>query len=100
MGRMQAMELAGSEMPLEQQIAIHFSSNCYPPIPSKMIPVAVEAINAYWNEEYAKVIQLPEGVEFRNGENWVFASQAIESLHLDSWLSEIYWTEDEEEEED
>jgi hypothetical protein len=100
MGRMQAMELAGSEMSLEQQIAIHFSSNCYPPIPSKMIPVAVEAINAYWNEEYAKVIQLPEGVEFRNGENWVFASQAIESLHLDSWLSEIYWTEDEEEEED
>ena len=100
MGRMQAMELAGSEMTLEQQIAIHFSSNCYPPIPSKMIPVAVEAINAYWNEEYAKVIQLPEGVEFRNGENWVFASQAIESLHLDAWLSEIYWTDEDEEDEE
>ncbi len=94
---MTAMSLTEMEIPLEQQIAIHFSSNCYPPIPSKMIPVAVEAINAYWNEEYAKVIQLPEGVEFRNGENWVFASQAIESLHLDAWLSEIYWTEDEEE---
>ena len=94
---MTAMSLTEMNVPLEQQLAIHFSSNCYPPIPSKMIPVAVEAINAYWEEDYARVIQLPEGVEFRNGENWVFASQAIESLHLDAWLSEIYWTEDEEE---
>ena len=99
MGRMQAMELAGSEMSLEQQIAIHFSGNCYPPIPKMMIPVAVEAINAYRDGEFAKVIQLPDGALFRNGENWVFASQAIESLHLDAWLDEIFWTEDEEEEE-
>jgi hypothetical protein len=98
MGRMTAMSLAEMDLPIEDQIAIHFSSNCYPPIPKVMIPVAVEAINAYWDEDYAKVIQLPEGVEFRNGENWVFASQAIESLRLDAWLSEIYWTEDEEEE--
>jgi hypothetical protein len=98
MGRMQAMELAGSEMSLEQQIAIHFSGNCYPPIPKIMIPVAIEAINAYWDEDYAKVIKLPEGVEFRNGEDWVFASQAIESLHLDAWLDEIYWTEEEDDE--
>ena len=97
MGRMTAMSLTEMDVPLEQQLAIHFSSNCYPPIPKQMIPVAVEAINAYWDEEYAKVIQLPEGVEFRNGENWVFASQAIESLKLDAWLDEIYWTEEEEE---
>ena len=100
MGRMTAMSLTEMDVPLEQQLAIHFSSNCYPPIPSIMIPVAVEAINAYWDEEFAKVIQLPEGVEFRNGENWVFASQAIESLRLDAWLSEIYWTDEDEEEED
>ena len=98
MGSMQAMELASSGMPLEQQIGIHFAGNCYPPIPKAMIPVAVEAINAYHDGEFAKVIKLPEGVEFRNGENWVFASQAIESLRLDAWLSEIYWTDEDEEE--
>ena len=97
MGSMQAMELASSGMPLEQQIAIHFAGNCYPPIPSKMIPVAVAAIEAYNENDYARVIKLPEGVEFRNGESWVFASQAIESLRLDAWLSEIYWTEEDEE---
>jgi len=46
MGRMTAESLAGMDVPLEQQIAIHFSSNCYPPIPSVMIPVAIEAIDA------------------------------------------------------
>jgi hypothetical protein len=97
MGSMQAMELASSGMPLEQQIAIHFAGNCYPPIPSKMIPVAVAAIEAYQELDFARVIQLPEGVEFRNGESWVFASQAIESLRLDAWLQEIYWTEEDEE---
>jgi hypothetical protein len=62
-----------------------------------MIPVAVEAIDAYYDEDYAKVIKLPEGVEFRTGEDWVFASQAIESLRLDAWLPEIYRTEEDEE---
>jgi hypothetical protein len=99
MGRMTAMSLTEMDVPLEQQLAIHFSSNCYPPIPSKMIPVAIEAIDAYHEEEFARVIQLPEGVEFRNGENWVFASQAVESLRLDAWLPEIFWTEEDEDDE-
>ena len=96
MGRMTAMDLQDQGLTLEQQIGIHFSSNCYPPIPSVMIPVAIEAIDAYWDEDYAKVIKLPEGVQFRNGEDWVFASQAIESLRLDAWLQEIYWEDEDE----
>ena len=100
MGYATAVGLTDTDLNLSDQLAIHFSSNCYPPIPKIMIPVAIEAIDAYWDGEFAKVIQLPEGVEFRNGENWVFASQAIESLRLDAWLSEIFWTEDEEEEEE
>jgi hypothetical protein len=99
MGRMTAIDLQEQGLSLENQIAIHFSSNCYPPIPSKMIPVAIEAIDAYHEEEFARVIQLPEGVEFRNGENWVFASQAVESLRLDAWLPEIFWTEEDEDDE-
>ena len=97
MGLSTARGIAETELPLEEQIAWHFSTNCYPPIPKQMIPVAIEAIDAYWEEDYAKVIKLPEGVQFRNGEDWVFASQAIESLRLDAWLEEIYWTEEDEE---
>jgi hypothetical protein len=99
MGRATAMDIASTDVSLEQQLSIHFSSNCYPPIPSKMIPVAIEAIDAYHEEDFAKVIRLPEGVQFRNGEDWVFASQAVESLRLDAWLPEIFWTDEEDEEE-
>jgi hypothetical protein len=96
MGYATAIGLTDTDLSLEDQISIHFRSNCYPPIPQQMIPVAVAAIDAYYEEDYAKVIKLPEGVHFRNGEDWVFASQAIESLRLDAWLSEIYWEDEEE----
>jgi hypothetical protein len=94
MGMMTALDLKEQGLSLEQQIAIHFSSNCYPPIPSKMIPVAIEAIDAYWEEDYSRMIPLPEGVEFRDGSTSVSASQAIDSLRLDAWLVDDY--EDEE----
>ena len=90
MGMMTAMDLASSDVSLEQQISIHFSSNCYPPIPKIMIPVAVAAIDAYWEEDYSRMIPLPEGVEFRTGATSVSASQAIESLRLDAWCMDDY----------
>lgn len=90
MGLSTAMSLTGLELSLEDQIGIHFSSNCYPPIPKIMIPVAVEAIDAYWEEDYSRMIPLPEGVEFRTGATSVSASQAIESLRLDAWCMDDY----------
>jgi hypothetical protein len=85
---MTAIDLQEQGLSLEQQIGIHFSSNCYPPIPKVMIPVAVAAIDAYWEEDYDLMIPLPDGVEFRDGSTSVSASQAIESLRLDAWCME------------
>ena len=81
---MTALDLAGSEATLEQQLSIHFSSNCYPPIPQQMIPTAIEAIDAYWEMDYSRMIPLPEGVSFR-GQSEVSASNVIESYRLDAW---------------
>jgi hypothetical protein len=89
MGMMTALGLAGSEATLEQQLSIHFSSNCYPPIPQQMIPTAIEAIDAYWDEDYSRMIPLPEGVSFR-GQSEVSASNVIESYRLDAWLVDNY----------
>jgi hypothetical protein len=88
MGMMTAIGITETELTIEQQIGMHFASNCYPPIPSIMIPVAVAAIDAYWEEDYSRMIPLPEGVEFRTGATSVSASQAIESLRLDAWCVE------------
>ena len=89
MGMMTALDLAGSEATLEQQLSIHFSSNCYPPIPQQMIPTAIEAIDACWEEDYSRMIPLPEGVSFR-GQSEVSASNVIESYRLDAWLVDDY----------
>jgi hypothetical protein len=88
MGLSTAMGITETELPLERQIGMHFSSNCYPPIPSMMIPVAIAAINAYWEDDLELDIPLPEGVEFRDGSTAVSARQAIESLRLDAWCME------------
>ena len=87
MGRATAMDLAESNVSLEQQLTIHFSSNCYPPIPQQMIPTAKMAIFHFWEEDYDAMIQLPEGVSFR-GSNEVSARNVIESYRLDAWVME------------
>ena len=47
MGSNFANDLANTTgITLEQQLVIHFSTNCYPPIPVQMVDVAVKAINA------------------------------------------------------
>jgi hypothetical protein len=53
-----------------------------------MIPVAVAAIDAYYEEDYDLMIPLPDGVEFRDGSKSVSASQAIQSLRLDAWCQD------------
>jgi hypothetical protein len=93
MGMSTAMDLAGLEVSLEQQLSMHFSSNCYPPIPQAMIPTAIEAIDAYWEDDLSRMIPLPEGVSFR-GSDEVSASNVIDSYRLDAWLpedEEFYW---------
>jgi len=104
MGYATAVGLTDTDLTLSDQISIHFSSNCYPPIPKVMIPVAVEAIDAYWEGDYNRVIELPfDGVDrdgnpfqirWRDGSTSVSASQAIESLRLDAWCVDDYEDED------
>lgn len=74
-------------MSLEDQLSIHFRSNCYPPIPLMMIPTAVAAIDAYWEDDLNKMIPLPEGVSFR-GNSEVSAYNVISSYRLDAWCME------------
>jgi len=89
MGLSTAIGLTDTDLTLEQQLSIHFSSNCYPPIPQQMIPTAIEAIDAYWEMDYSRMIPLPEGVSFR-GHSEVSASNVIESYRLDAWCMDDY----------
>lgn len=87
MGRNFSDDLAtDTTLALETQIAIHFSSNCYPPVPQFMVAVAVEAINAYNEYDGSRIITLPAGVTFRDSKE-VTAFEAIDNLRLDSWCN-------------
>jgi hypothetical protein len=89
MGSNFANDLAlADNLTIENQIAIHLSSNHYPPVPAIMVPTCIEAIDAVndaglWDLE----IPLPEGVSWR-GLTTAPAHAIIEAHHLNAWLIE------------
>ena len=91
MGNNLATELADSdlfpELDLEMAISIHLQSNHYPPVPLSMVEPCIEAIDAYYEGDYNKLIEMPEGVSYR-GDTHAPASAIIEQHHLSAWLPE------------
>lgn len=98
MGSMTATEIAGTDsLTMEQQIAWHLQGNHYPPVPVSMVQACIEAIDAYWEDDLDRHIDLPtDGVD-RNGEpfqitwrgeSWAPAREIIINHHLDAWCTE------------
>lgn len=94
MGYISALGIADSNTSLEQQVSWHLSSNCYPPVPQFMVPVAVKAVNAVLSYEGGNDIELPENVYF-HGENTVNAYTIVENLHLWAFVHERLEGDDE-----
>jgi hypothetical protein len=93
MGLNTAIDLASNELGLETSLTIHLRSNHYPPVPHEMVPVCIAAIDAYWEMDTDRLIQLPEATSWW-GEDKAPAWAIIEGHHLESWCQEDY--EDEE----
>ena len=55
MGYNTALDLS-TELDLEMAISIHLQSNHYPPVPLSMVEPCIEAIDAYYDEDYDKLI--------------------------------------------
>jgi hypothetical protein len=87
MGSNLAYDLASDELGLDLETAIgyHLRGNHYPPVPLSMVEPCIDAIDAYWNEDYNKMIEMPEGVSYR-GSKYAPASAIVEQHHLDAWL--------------
>ena len=89
MGSNLATELADSdifpELDLETALGYHLQGNHYPPVPLSMVQPCIDAIDAIWEDNYNKLIELPEGIKWR-GETHAPAYAIAESHHLDAWL--------------
>ena len=88
MGYNTALDLSEElELDLEMAISIHLRSNHYPPVPLSMVQPCIDAIDAYYDEDYDKLIEMPEGVSYK-GDTHAPAWAIIEQHHLDAWLPE------------
>jgi hypothetical protein len=89
MGYNTALDFAENlDISLEQAIGYHLQGNHYPPVPLSMVQPCIDAIDAYYDEDYRREIDLPEGVLWRN-QVTAPASAIIEQHHLDAWLPEV-----------
>jgi hypothetical protein len=89
MGLNMATELADGTLGLDMAgaIAMHLRANHYPPVPTSMVQPCIDAIDAYWEDDLNRQIELPEGISWR-GENSAPAYAVIESHHLEPWCME------------
>lgn len=89
MGANFANEMASGELDflglsLQGQIEIHLTSNFYPPIPSSMAKPCVDAIEAYWEDDYYREIELPHPIKYK-GLTTAPAHAIIDQHKLDAW---------------
>jgi hypothetical protein len=88
MGLNTATDLAENiDITLEQAIGFHLQGNHYPPVPLTMVQPCIDAIDAYYEEDYQRNIELPEGVFWR-GNSSCPASAIVDAHHLSPWLPE------------
>jgi hypothetical protein len=75
------------EISLEDAIGMHLQGNHYPPVPLIMVAPCIEAIDAYYEEDFNKEIEMPAGVSYK-GKTTAPAWAIIEQHHLNAWLPE------------
>jgi hypothetical protein len=88
MGSVTAIGLADSVLDLETQIGYHLQGNHYPPVPLSMVQPCIEAIDAYYDEDYNRYIAMPEGV-FYKGMSHAPASAIVEQHHLEWFIQPV-----------
>lgn len=89
MGSNLSRELASGELDflglsLNKQMVIHLTGNFYPPIPMSMVEPCVEAIEAYWEDDYDREIELPKPITYK-GLTTAPAHAIIDQHKLHDW---------------
>ena len=87
MGAIFARDLASGEfgLSLEDAVRIHLTANHYPPVPTSLVPVCIEAIENANEGEFDAPVNLPEGITWRGrADAPTFA--IIESYHLGEFV--------------
>jgi hypothetical protein len=90
MGSVTAIGLADSVLDLETQLLYHLKGNHYPPVPAEMVTPCIEAIDAAYDEDYNRMIDMPMVGDFQityKGSTQAPAWAIIEQHHLDWFIN-------------
>jgi hypothetical protein len=90
MGSITAIGLADTTLDLETQLKYHLQGNHYPPVPIEMVKPCIEAIDAFYDEDFNRMIEMPMVGDFQilyKGMSHAPASAIVEQHHLE-WFIE------------
>ena len=90
MGSVTAIGLADTTLDLETQLAYHLKGNHYPPVPVEMVKPCIEAIDAYYDEDFNRMIEMPMVGDFQityKGMTHAPAHAIVEQHHLDWFIN-------------
>jgi hypothetical protein len=88
MGSVTAIGLAETTLDLETQLLYHLKGNHYPPVPAEMVQPCIDAIDAYYDEDYDRMIDMPMVGNFQilyRGETQAPARAIVDQHHL-NWF--------------
>jgi hypothetical protein len=89
MGSVTAIGIKDEVLDLETQLLYHLQGNHYPPVPAEMVTPCIEAIDAYYDEDYDRMISMPMVGDFQilyKGMTHAPARAIVEQHHLSFWL--------------
>lgn len=92
MGSITALGIKDEVLDLETQLAYHLQGNHYPPVPVEMVAPCIEAIDAAYDEDYERIIDMPMVGDFQI--RWRGLTQApawaiIEQHHLNWFIDPV-----------
>jgi hypothetical protein len=92
MGSVTALGIKEMVLDLETQILYHLKGNHYPPVPAEMVAPCIEAIDAYYDEDYSRMIEMPMIGDFQilyRGMTHAPASAIVEQHHLEVFIESV-----------
>ena len=85
MGLQNLLGIISSDLSTEEQVKLHLTTNCYPPVPESLHPACLLAIKLCSDQKSEVEVSLPDGVDYR-GQGVAPASAIVENFHLDLFV--------------
>lgn len=92
MGSVTALGIKDEVLDLETQLLYHLKGNHYPPVPAEMVKPCVEAIDAAYDEDFNRMIEMPMVGDFQityRGSTEAPAWAIIEQHHLEWFIDPV-----------